>query len=156
MGRTGFRSPRNQGGLAMVELVLTLPLLLLLMLTFAEFGRMLFQYNSLMQASRDAGRYVADKAWNATLGKLDLSGTLQAQAKNVAVYGVPANPNGYPAVVSGLTPANVTVTAVGAEHVQVSITYTYVPVIGSALPALYGSNVPLGLALTSTVVMRAL
>ncbi|MGN7742895.1 TadE/TadG family type IV pilus assembly protein [Pseudomonas sp. 22526] len=156
MGRTGFRSPRSQGGLAMVELVLTLPLLLLLMLAFAEFGRMLFQYNSLMQASRDAGRYVADRAWNSTLGKLSLSDTLQAQAKNVAVFGVPANPNGYPAAVSGLTPAAVAVTAVGAEHVQVSITYTYVPVIGSALPALFGSNVPLGLALTSTVVMRAL
>ncbi|AKA22978.1 flp pilus assembly protein TadG [Pseudomonas chlororaphis] len=142
--------------MAMVELVLTLPLLLLLMLTFAEFGRMLFQYNSLMQASRDAGRYVAGQAWNPTLGKLDLSDTLQTQTKSVAVYGVPANPNGYPAVVPGLTTGNVTVSAVGTEHVQVSITYTYVPVIGSALPALYGSSVPLGLALTSTVVMRAL
>ncbi|SDZ19217.1 TadE/TadG family type IV pilus assembly protein [Pseudomonas sp. NFIX28] len=156
MGRTGFRSPRRQGGLALVELVLTLPLLLLLMLAFAEFGRMLFQYNSLMQASRDAGRFVASQAWNATLGTLELSGTLQTQTKNVAVYGVPSNPNGYPAVVSGLTPANVAVSAVGTNHVQVSITYTYVPVIGSALPALYGSSVPLGLALTSTVVMRAL
>jgi Flp pilus assembly protein TadG len=142
--------------LALVELVLTLPLLLLLMLAFAEFGRMLFQYNSLMQASRDAGRFVASQAWNATLGTLELSGTLQTQTKNVAVYGVPSNPNGYPAVVSGLTPANVAVSAVGTNHVQVSITYTYVPVIGSALPALYGSSVPLGLALTSTVVMRAL
>ncbi|AJO80220.1 TadE/TadG family type IV pilus assembly protein [Pseudomonas sp. MRSN 12121] len=156
MGRTGFRAPHDQSGMAMVELVLTLPLLLLLMLTFAEFGRMLFQYNSLMQASRDAGRYVAGQAWNPTLGKLDLSDTLQTQTKSVAVYGVPANPNGYPAVVPGLTTGNVTVSAVGTEHVQVSITYTYVPVIGSALPALYGSSVPLGLALTSTVVMRAL
>ncbi|WP_045881654.1 TadE/TadG family type IV pilus assembly protein [Pseudomonas chlororaphis] len=156
MGRTGFRAPQDQSGMAMVELVLTLPLLLLLMLTFAEFGRMLFQYNSLMQASRDAGRYVAGQAWNPTLGKLDLSDTLQTQTKSVAVYGVPANPNGYPAVVPGLTTGNVTVSAVGTEHVQVSITYTYVPVIGSALPALYGSSVPLGLALTSTVVMRAL
>lgn len=156
MGRTGFRAPHDQSGMAMVELVLTLPLLLLLMLTFAEFGRMLFQYNSLMQASRDAGRYVAGQAWNPTLGKLDLNDTLQTQTKSVAVYGVPANPNGYPAVVPGLTTGNVTVSAVGTEHVQVSITYTYVPVIGSALPALYGSSVPLGLALTSTVVMRAL
>ncbi|MGE7959623.1 TadE/TadG family type IV pilus assembly protein [Pseudomonas sp. NPDC089530] len=156
MGRRGFRSPNRQGGLAMIELALTLPLLVLLMLAFAEFGRMLFQYNSLMQASRDAGRYAADKAWNSTLGKLDLNGTLQTQTQNVAVYGVPANPNGYPAVVPGLTTGNVSVSAVGTDHIQVSITYTYVPVIGSALPALYGSSVPLGLALTSTVVMRAL
>ncbi|WP_347900451.1 TadE/TadG family type IV pilus assembly protein [Pseudomonas purpurea] len=156
MGHRGFKSSQTQRGLAMVELVITLPLLLLLLFTFGEFGRMLFQYNSLMQASRDAGRFVAGQAWNATLGKVDLSATLQSQTKSVAVYGIPANPNGYPAVVPGLTTGNVSVAAVGTDHVQVSITYTFVPVIGSALPAFYGQSVPLGLALTSTVVMRAL
>ncbi|MGC5701435.1 pilus assembly protein [Pseudomonas sp. NFXW11] len=156
MARSGFRLPKAQGGMAMIELALTLPLLALLMLSLGEFGRMLFQYNSLLQASRDASRFAAGQAWNATLGTLDLNATLIAQTKNVAVYGVPANPNGYPAVVSGLTTGNVTVSAVGTDHLQVSISYTFVPVIGSALPALYGSSVPLGLALTSTVVMRAL
>jgi Flp pilus assembly protein TadG len=156
MRRGGFNASKAQRGLAMVELVITLPLLALLMLAFGEFGRMLFQYNSLMQASRDAGRFVASQAWNPTLGQLDLNATLLSQTQNVAVYGVPANPNGYPSVVPGLTTNKVTVAAVGTEHVQVSIQYTFVPVIGSALPALYGSSVPLGLTLTSTVVMRAL
>ena len=96
MRRCGFRSSRAQRGLAMVELALTLPLLVLLMLAFAEFGRMLFQYNSLQQASRDAGRYVASQAWNSTLGTLDLNAALVTKTKNVAVYGLPANPNGYP------------------------------------------------------------
>ncbi|AOA06111.1 MULTISPECIES: TadE/TadG family type IV pilus assembly protein [Pseudomonas] len=156
MKRCGLRSARAQRGLAMIELALTLPLLVLLMLAFAEFGRMLFQYNSLQQASRDAGRYVASQAMNTTLGTVVLSSTLISQTQNVAVYGIPSNPNGYPAVVPGLTTGNVTVSAVGTDHVQVSIAYTFVPVIASALPALYGSSVPLGLSLTSTVVMRAL
>lgn len=156
MRRCGFRSSRAQRGLAMVELALTLPLLVLLMLAFAEFGRMLFQYNSLQQASRDAGRYVASQAWNATLGTLDLNAALVSQTKNVAVYGLPANPNGYPAAAPGLTTGDVTVSAVGTNHVRVSIAYTFVPALGSAIPALYGSSVPLGLLLTSTVVMRAL
>ena len=156
MRRGGFNASKAQRGLAMVELVITLPLLALLMLAFGEFGRMLFQYNSLMQASRDAGRFVASQAWDANQGKLDLSAALLSKTKNVAVYGVPANPNGYPSVVPGLTPGNVTVAAAGTEHVQVSINYTFVPVIGSALPVLYGSSKPLGLTLTSTVVMRAL
>jgi len=156
MGRGGFKSVRAQRGLAMVELALTLPLLVLLMLTFAEFGRMLFQYNSMEQASRDAGRYVASQAWNSTLGTVQLSTALIAQTRNVAVYGVPANPNGYPAAAPGLTTGNVTVSAVGTDHVRVSIAYTFVPVIGSSIPALFGSSVPLGLLLTSTVVMRAL
>ena len=156
MRRCGFKSARAQRGLAMVELALTLPLLVLLMLTFAEFGRMLFQYNSMEQASRDAGRYVASQAWNSTLGTVQLSTALIAQTRNVAVYGVPANPNGYPAAAPGLTTGNVTVSAVGTDHVRVSIAYTFVPVIGSSIPALFGSSVPLGLLLTSTVVMRAL
>lgn len=156
MGRSGYRLPTAQRGMAMVELAITLPLLALLMLTFGEFGRMLFQYNSLMQASRDAGRFAAAQAWNATLGTVSLSSSLISQTQNVAVYGVPANPNGYPPVVSGLTTGNVQVSTVGTDHVQVRISYTFVPVIGSALPALYGSSVPLGLALTSTIVMRAL
>ncbi|CAK9889368.1 MULTISPECIES: TadE/TadG family type IV pilus assembly protein [Pseudomonas] len=156
MGHRGRKTPQAQRGLAMVEMVITLPLLLLMLFAFGEFGRMLFQYNSLMQASRDAGRFVAGQAWNATLGKIELSDALRTQAQNVAVYGVPANPNGYPAVVTGLTTANVSVAAVGTDHVQVSINYTFLPVIGSALPAFYGQSVPLGLTLTSTVVMRAL
>jgi len=156
MRRCGFRSARAQRGLAMVELAMTLPLLVLQMRAFAEFGRMLFRYNSLQQASRDAGRYAASQAWNATLGTLDLNAALVSQTKNVAVYGLPANPNGYPAAAPGLTTGNVTVSAVGTNHVRVSIAYTFVPALGSAIPALYGSSVPLGLLLTSTVVMRAL
>ncbi|WP_327437805.1 TadE family protein [Pseudomonas donghuensis] len=156
MGHRGRKTPQAQRGLAMVEMVITLPLLLLMLFAIGEFGRMLFQYNSLMQASRDAGRFVAGQAWNATLGKVEVSDTLRAQAQSVAVYGVPANPNGYPAVVPGLTTGKVSVTVVGTDHIQVSINYTFLPVIGSAIPAFYGQSEPLGLTLTSTVVMRAL
>jgi Flp pilus assembly protein TadG len=154
MGRRVFKRPQAQRGVAMVELVITLPLLLLLLCAIGEVGRLLYQYNSLMQASRDAGRFVAGQAWNATLGQVDLNATLQTQAKNVAVYGTPAS-NGTPAV-PGLTTDDVSVTAAGIDHVQVSITYTFQPVIGSALPAFYGNSVPLDIELTSTVVMRAL
>ena len=158
MGRREFKRPQAQRGLAMVELVIALPLLLLLLCAIGEFGRLLFQYNSLMQASRDAGRFVAGQAWNATLGELDITNntTLQTQTKNVAVFGTPTNPNGNLPAVPGLKIGDVSVTAAGTEHVQVSITYTFKPVIGSGLPALIGNAVPLGINLTSTVVMRAL
>lgn len=149
----------SQRGIAMVEFAIALPLLLLLLLGIAEFGRMLYQYNSLLQASRDAVRFAAGEAWNATLGKVDLpssDGTLEAQTKNVAVYGVPANPNGYPAVVPGLTAANVQVSTQGTDHVRVSITYTFQPVIGNALPTFFGSPIPLNVQLVATTVMRAL
>lgn len=163
MGRRAFKRPQAQRGVAMVEFAIALPLLLLLLLAIGEFGRMLYQYNSLLQASRDAGRYVAGKAWDRTLGRIDLTGDSQLvpRTKNVAVYGVPANPNGYPPVVPGLTTADVEVFPVGTpgnppDHVQVSITYTFRPVIGDTIPGFFGDPIPLGISLTSTVIMRAL
>jgi len=153
-----FKPGHAQRGVAMVEFAITLPLLLLLLLAIGEFGRMLYQYNSLLQASRDAGRFVAGKAWNATLGVVELSNDLQTKTKNVAVFGTPANPNDYPPVVPGLTTGDVQVsTPAGApDHVQVSISYTFRPVIGNAIPGFIGDPIPLDISLTSTVVMRVL
>ncbi|WP_030131928.1 TadE/TadG family type IV pilus assembly protein [Pseudomonas sp. QTF5] len=154
-----FKHPRRQQGLAMVEFTLVLPVLLLLLLAFGEFGRMLYQYNVLLQASRDADRFVASKAWDSTLGVVSLSNALQTQTKNVAVYGVPANTG--TAVVSGLTTANVVVAAVGLDHVRVTITYTFCPVIGGgnctgSLPGFFGNPIALSIPLVATTVMRAL
>ena len=50
----------------MVEFAIALPLLLLLLLAVAEFGRMLSHYNSLLQANRDAARYLAVMPGTAT------------------------------------------------------------------------------------------
>ncbi|MND99824.1 TadE-like protein [compost metagenome] len=159
MRRHGFKHRQRQQGLAMVEFTLVLPLLLLLLLAFGEFGRMLYQYNLLLQASRDADRFVASNAWNSTLGAVALSDTLLTQTKNVAVYGVPANTG--TAVVSGLTTGNVVVAAVGTDHVRVTITYTFCPVIGAgnctgSLPGFFGNQIALGIPLVATTVMRAL
>ena len=155
----GFKHPQRQQGLAMVEFTLVLPVLLLLLLAFGEFGRMLYQYNVLLQASRDADRFVASNAWDSTLGAVALSDTLLTQTKNVAVYGVPANTG--TAVVSGLTTGNVVVAAVGTDHVRVTITYTFCPVIGAgnctgSLPGFFGNQIALSIPLVATTVMRAL
>ena len=154
-----FKRAQAQQGVALVEFTLVLPVLLLMLLAFGEFGRMFYQYNLLLQASRDADRFVASQAWNSTLGAVSLSSTLQTQTKNVAVYGVPANTG--TAVVSGLTTANVVVAAVGIDHVRVTITYTFCPVIGSgnctgAIPGFFGNQISLSIPLVATTVMRAL
>ncbi|MFZ6047219.1 TadE/TadG family type IV pilus assembly protein [Pseudomonas sp. CR3202] len=156
MGRHALNGLRAQRGLAMVEFAITVPLLLLLLFAIGEFGRMLFQYNSLLQANRDASRYVAGKAWNPTLGAVELSDQLKGEAKNLAVYGLPVVPSGTQPLVSGLTTADVQVTAVGTTHVQVSTTYTFVPILGSSLPAFVGNAIALNFPLVATTVMRAL
>ena len=154
-----FKQSQRQQGLAMVEFTLVLPLLLLLLLAFGEFGRMLYHYNVLLQASRDADRFVASQAWNATLGEVSLSSTLVDQTKKVAVYGVPSQTGS--AVLSGLTTDMVEVAAVGLDHVRVTITYTFCPVIGSgnctgAIPNFFGNPIALSIPLVATTVMRAL
>ncbi|WLG49465.1 TadE/TadG family type IV pilus assembly protein [Pseudomonas sp. FP1742] len=159
MGLHVFKRPQAQQGVALVEFTLVLPILLLLLLSLGEFGRMFYQYNVLLQASRDADRFVASQAWNSTLGAVSLSNTLVTQTKNVAVYGVPANTG--TAVVSGLTTANVVVAAVGTDHVRVTITYNFCPVIGSgncagSIPGFFGTPIALSIPLVATTVMRAL
>ena len=149
---------RAQQGVAMIEFAMALPLLLLLLLGVGEFGRMLFHYNSLLQASRDAARYAAGQAWNTTLGQMDLNADLQAEIRNVAVYGVPSTLAGFTAVVPDLDTTHVSVQQVAADgrYVQVSIAYPFQPVIGNVLPSFYGDDIPLNVTLNATVVMRAL
>lgn len=145
---------RQQKGLAMVEFAIGAPLLLLLLLAIGEFGRMLSHYNLLLQGTRDAARFVASQAMNATLGRIELDGSLQATARNLVVYGAPAQTG--PAILPGLTTGMVQVSATNAEHVQVSVTYTFRPVVGNVLPGFFGERIPLNVALTATTVMRAL
>ncbi|MBC9250482.1 pilus assembly protein TadG [Pseudomonas alcaligenes] len=157
----------RQRGVAMVEFAIALPVLLLLLFGIAEFGRMLFQYNSLLQASRDASRYAASEAWNATLGRVELTSALQTQVKNIAVYGVPAPALGASPAVPCLTTGNVTVAAEGTTHVRVSVSFAFRPVLGdrtandcnvstAGLPNFFSNPIPLALTLNASVVMRAL
>lgn len=146
---------RRQQGLAMVEFAIGAPLLLLLLLAIGEFGRMLSHYNQLLQGSRDAARYVATHAMNSTLGRIDLTGNLQGTAQNLVVYGAPSQ-GGRSALLPALTTGMVQVSTVSAEHIQVSVTYTFQPVIGAVLPGFFGDDIPLSIPLTATTVMRAL
>lgn len=145
---------RRQKGLAMVELAIGGPLLVLLLLGVAEFGRMLSHYNQLLQGTRDAARYVASRAMNDTLGKIDLNSALQGTAKNLVVYGAPAPVES--ALLPGLDTDMVQVSQSNAQHIQVSVNYPFHPVIGQVLPGLFGNSIPLNVSLTATTVMRAL
>lgn len=86
---------KRQRGVAMVEFTLILPLLLLLTLITTEFGRAMYQYNTLAKSVRDASRYLS----------MQLPGTQITQARNLVVYGNLAG-TGEP-LVTGLSTANV-------------------------------------------------
>jgi Flp pilus assembly protein TadG len=108
----------GQKGVALVEFALILPLLLLLTFTATEFGRAMYEYNTLTKSVRDAARYLSmqtpgDPASIAT-------------ARNLAVYG---NLTGSPAIplAAGLTTDQVAASwenGVGSAPVINTVTVT--------------------------------
>lgn len=64
-------------GTALVEFALVLPLLLILTLITTEFGRAMYQYNTLTKSVGDAVRYLSTQT----------PGSHTAEARNLIVYG---------------------------------------------------------------------
>ena len=85
----------RQRGTAIVEFALILPLLLLLTMVTTEFGRAIYQYNTIVKSLRNATRYLS----------LQTPNTKITEAKNLVVFGNIAGTG--PFLVPGLTVAQV-------------------------------------------------
>lgn len=118
----------KQNGVAMVEFALVLPLLLILSFTVTEYGRALYQYDTLAKSVRNASRYLSTQN----------PGTKNTEAKNLVVYGNTAG-TGTPLAIglsTALVPDAVWATA-GASPVINTVTikvtgYTFSPLLASA------------------------
>lgn len=102
------RVGHGQRGVAAIELALLTTLLLTLMLGAAEFGRAMYQYNTVVKSTRSAVRYLSAYA----PGNVAAIGT----ARNLAVYGTPTA--GTAALVPGLTTAMVGVKDASSDSTQ--------------------------------------
>lgn len=124
----------GQKGAALVEFALILPLLLLLTFITTEFGRAMYQYNTLTKSVRDAVRYLS----------IQTPGTHISEASNLIVYGNLAG-TGTPLAL-GLSLANVptpTWQIAGSNPVISTVTvqitgYTF----NSLIPGVFG--IPIG------------
>lgn len=87
----------RQTGVALIELALIIPLLLLLSIITTEFGRAVYQYNILTKSVRDAVRYLS----------VQMPGTHMTEARNLVVYGKPTPTDADRPLASGLTLAHV-------------------------------------------------
>lgn len=74
----------NRRGVALIEFALILPLLLILTFITTEFGRALYQYNTLTKAVRDASRYLSVQ--DPAIATNDPQGLI-TKAKNLVVFG---------------------------------------------------------------------
>jgi TadE-like protein len=94
--------PRNrQRGVALVELAISMVVLIVITFGITEFGRAMYQYNTLAKAARDGARFLSTRDATDALAK--------TQAKCLVVYGHPACPVDSDALVSGLTVTNVSI-----------------------------------------------
>lgn len=85
----------SETGVALTEFALILPLLLILTFITTEFGRALYQYNTITKSVRDAARYLS----------VQTAGTKINEAKNLIVFGNTAGTG--PRLTAGLEIENV-------------------------------------------------
>ena len=153
--RAGARqSAARQRGVATLEFVITLPLLMLLILATAEIGRALFQYNTLTKALRDSARYVSGARPGST-GVFNLTPEIRANAQRLVVYGNAVGAG--PTLLPDLALSDITVANSGAGYVTVSAVYNFTPMLGAQLET-FGVVDPIQLAfpMRAAVVMRVL
>jgi len=123
-------------GYAIVEFIVVLPVLLLLLLSTAEVGRALYQYNILTQSARNSVRYYAQ---NVYLGSSRIPNPVSEEnAKKLAIYGSVRNTN---SLIADSTVSDVTtilaenVDNSGNDYVTVTINYKFILLSGDPLGA---------------------
>ena len=138
----------DQRGLAAVEAVFVLPILVFLMMATAEVGRLIYTYNTLTKAVESGARYLSRYA-----------GAAPAKVQNIVVYGNDSPGGGARPLVPGLTLSNVTVQnyTTDTRFVEVNIVnFRYSPMFASTLSFFgTGSGLNLAIPLNAGVVMRA-
>ncbi|WP_047048590.1 TadE/TadG family type IV pilus assembly protein [Vibrio mexicanus] len=117
---------KKQQGVAAIEFLITIPILLLFLVGLTEIGNILITYNTLNKLSQNGARYAV----------VDVYGTAasspiadESDIKRVVVYGDKNATDASTALVNGLTTSDVQVTTVGS-YVTVTINHTYEPVMG--------------------------
>ena len=136
-------------------MALVTPILVFMMMATAEVSRAFIDHNTLTKSVRNAARHVASNAFQGTTGVVNVTAALRAEAQNLVVYGNLAG-GGTP-VLPGLTAANVTITAIGADNVQVTATHNISGLLGPVLRSFVGgSDIGMVFTLEATVTMRAL
>jgi len=134
----------------------------MLLIGVSEFGRMLFQYNTLTKSTRDAARYLSANARVGSTSAVVLDGTDISETQNLVVYGNTAGSG--QELLPNLVPGNVSVSCFGGgtncpgvDHVVVTAQYSYQPILGDLLPTFgLSADIPVNIVLTTSSVMRAL
>lgn len=141
-----MRSRKSQRGLAAVELVIGLPVIMLLLLSVTEIARMFVDMNTLTKAVRVGARYATTQTDAAGCGPLM---SAESDIKKLVVYGTLSS--GSDPLLSSLTTSDINVSCENNLFVTVSASINFSPVMGDKLP---GTEVSLAVPLNASSIMR--
>ncbi|HEY5666331.1 MAG TPA: TadE/TadG family type IV pilus assembly protein [Gammaproteobacteria bacterium] len=151
----GCRKQRRERGVAMVEFMIVLPVVLFIMFGVTEIGRVLIRYNTLTKALQDGARHASVYGLAGSTQVVNIDAALNNEIRNLVVYGNTAG-TGTP-LLDGLIPGQVTVTVPQAGWIQVDASYPYVPAMGTRIPSFgLGATPTMVFNLDASVTMRAL
>lgn len=124
----------KQRGIALVELAIAIPAMLLVMLLTVEVTRVMYQYNTLTKVVRDGSRAIASNL----LGGSALTGLSNDELQTAKQLMISGKPQGGAALLTGLSAEDISVeiSTLGTGgtqryYVQVSANYDYVPLFAS-------------------------
>jgi Flp pilus assembly protein TadG len=153
--RREHRGPQSARGIAAVEFIIAVPVLLVLMLVMIEMGRALVQYDALTYAVRHGARYVSENAIDGTSGHVNLTDEVVGATKSLTTSTLLSN-----GIIRESGGLKVEVEQVGADNVRVTATYPYTGILGlgSVLPDLGAGGGPISTLITFNVAvtMRAI
>ncbi|WP_372763452.1 TadE/TadG family type IV pilus assembly protein [Pseudoalteromonas sp.] len=143
----------RQKGLAAIEFTIILPFLLLLIFSCSEFGRLLYQYNTLNKNVRSATRYLSSHVKYGDNGALSIKSEVAAEAKDLVRFG---QSGGSVALLPNLNNDDINL-VIDSEFVVITVTYLWQPIFSQTLPTFgFGNDISLNFPLVSTYSMRVL
>ncbi len=146
---------KRQRGAVLAEMALVTPILLFMMLATAEVTRIFIDHNTLTKSVRNGVRHLSSNALFGTTGTVFLSAALQAETRNLVVFGNPAG-SGSP-VLPGLTTTDISVIDAGSNNVTVTATYGISGMLGAVLRSFHGgADIPMVFTLEASATMRSL
>lgn len=135
----------RQQGLAAVEFIITIPVILLILIAITEVGNAFIRYNTLNKMVQNGIRYATT----------DITGTSSYdqiadvdKIKNIVVYGSTTIGDGATAIVDGISTSDVSVIH-ASGYVTVTINHTYSPMMGA-----FSTDVNLAFPLNASAMMR--
>ncbi|MCK6262461.1 pilus assembly protein [Vibrio sp. ZSDE26] len=141
-----MKNKQKQRGIAAIEFLVTVPVLVIIVGAVTEFGNAFIEYNTLNKMARNGARYATSEVTGTTSYDQIADET---EIKNMVVYGTTAVGDSSSPLISGLTANDISIDH-SNQYVTITINHTYTPRT-SFLSSIFDSS---GAPMNVSAVMR--